>query len=102
MTHVETIDREDADSLYVTGKEIARRFGFGEKFGYRVLRRLARGVPNMRPYPQPDPMFDDRWFWPEVLQWHLDYHRVRAGASPRIAPDGQPRWEENFNALTSQ
>lgn len=87
---------ENGNGLYVSDRKIIRRWGYGEKLGYRILRRLDRGLPNFRAYPQPDPIFGRR-FWPEVLQWHLDYHRVRASADPRLAPTDQPRWTENFD-----
>jgi hypothetical protein len=93
-------DADGLDGLYVRDCEIIRRLGFGRKYGYRMLQRLDRGVPNMRSYPQKDAMFGDRRFWPAVMQWHLDYHRVRRQADePEVTT--QPRWEENFDAPTS-
>ena len=89
-------DAEATDGLYVRDCEIIRRLGFGRKYGYRLLHRLDRGVKGMRQYPQKDAMFGDRRFWPAVMQWHLDYHRVRRQAEHGAATI-QPRWEENLD-----
>lgn len=91
----EAPDQEVA-GLYVTDCEIARRLGFARKSGYEVIHRLDRGVAGMRQYPQKDVLFGKRRFWPAVLQWHLDYHRVRRQAE-EAAPI-QPGWQENFDA----
>ena len=89
-----------SDGLYVTEAELIRRLGYSEKRGRRLLKSLAKGIPQMRPYPQPDPLFCHRRFWPAVLQWHMDYHRVAGG--PPLAPTVQPRWQENFDAPTGK
>lgn len=91
------IDNEGGAGLYVTDAEIIRRLGFGLKRGYRLIKQLEQPNPARRPYPQPDALFCGRRFWPEVLQWHLDYHRVGA-VTPQLAPSDQPRWQENFDA----
>lgn len=92
---------EGAVGLYVTDAEIIRRLGFGLKRGYRIIKQLEQPNRARRPYPQPDPLFCNRRFWPEVWQWHLDYHRVGAG-TPQLAPSDQPRWQENFDAPTRE
>lgn len=98
----DTIDHtEDAAGLYVTDLEICRRLGFSEKVGRRIIGQLEQPNKSRRPYPQRDPMFCNRRFWPEVWQWHLDYHRVGA-VSPQLAPSDQPRWQENFDAPTRE
>lgn len=89
---------DDPSGLYVTDCEIARRLGFGRKYGYRLLHRLERGVPGMRAYPARDKLFGDRRYWPAVKQWHDDYHRVRTAADPRGLPSDQFRGEENLDA----
>jgi|ERR1043165_182416 hypothetical protein len=88
------------EGLYVTDAEIARRMGFGLKCGYRIIRQLERGVPGCRPYPQPDALFAGRRFWPEVLKWHMDYHRVSASAPGAAA--SKPMWQENFDGPSSR
>jgi hypothetical protein len=82
--------------LYVTDAEIIRRLGYSEKVGARIIRRLDRGIPTFRKYPQKDPLFADKRFWPEVLKWHLDYHRVSAPEAV-FGTKIQPMWQENFN-----
>jgi hypothetical protein len=96
---IETDDAVGHDGLYLRDCEIARKLGFGRKFGYRLLERLERGIPNMRAYPKRDKMFGDRRFWPAVLAWHMDYHRVSRAAE---AAGIQPAWEENFDAPASR
>jgi hypothetical protein len=90
---------EPDHGLYVTDAEIIRELGYGETTGRRILKILRRGVPGMRPYPQEDPLFPGKCFWPAVLQWHMDYHGVR---SAKTAPSVQPKWEENFDAPASR
>lgn len=87
--------------LYVTDAEIIRRLGFGLKKGYRIIHELDRPRPHRRRYPQPDPLFANRRFWPAVYQWHLDYHLTRAPAEPHHAPSEQPRWMEQLDAYTT-
>jgi len=93
---------EDNDfvGLYVTDCEIIRRLGYGEKRGYRILHVLDRGIPGFRSYPQKDKLFAGRRFWPDVLQWHMDYHRVRRPSEAGVTT--QPRWEENFDVPPSR
>jgi hypothetical protein len=86
---------ERDDGLYVSDIEIARRLGFCERTYAKILDRIARGVAGIRPYPQRDPIFCNRRFWPAVLQWHLDYHHVRTGKAASVAP--VPMWEEHFD-----
>jgi hypothetical protein len=99
MTDTETPDKGPPHAtLYITDAELIRRLGYSPKRGYRVLKSLDRGIPQMRRYPQPDPLFCNRRFWPAVLQWHMDYHHARAPIEPHGAPSVQPRWQENFDA----
>lgn len=93
---IEADQESEASGLYLPDCEIARRLGYGRSNGYKLLKRLDRGIPGMRGYPQPDPVFGRR-FWPAVLEWHLDYHRVRRTADEGAAPL-QPKWTENFDA----
>lgn len=83
--------------LYVTDAQIIRKWGFSLKTGYRIMHQLEQPNRARRPYPQRDPLFGNRRFLPEVVQWHLDYHRVGVG-TPQLAPSDQPRWQENFDA----
>jgi hypothetical protein len=85
---------EDADGLYLSDRQIIRRLGFGEKFGRRVLHELSKAHPGRARYPQKDPLFGNRRFWPAVLKWHMDYHRVMAEQHNVSTP----RWQENFDA----
>jgi len=94
MTDISQTSRPPNPSLYVTDAEIIRRWGMSLKRGYRVLKQLDRPNPGRRRFPQPDPLFCNRRYWPAVLQWHNDYHRVRTEAE---APSVQPMWQENFD-----
>jgi hypothetical protein len=85
---------ENADGLYLSDRQIIRRLGFGEKFGRRVLHELDKAHDGRARYPQKDPLFGNRRFWPAVLKWHMDYHRVLSGQHNV----GTPRWQENFDA----
>lgn len=98
---IDELEPDTGTGLYVTDAQIIKKLGFGLKTGYRILEQVQVPNPARRPYPQRDKMFGNRRFWPEVLQWHLDYHRVGAGV-PQLAPSDQPRWQENFDAPTRE
>jgi hypothetical protein len=86
---------ENVDALYLSDRQIIRRLGLGEKFGRRVLHELDKVHPGRARYPQKDPLFGNRRFWPAVLKWHMVYHRVMATEQHDICT---PRWQENFDA----
>lgn len=81
---------------FVTDAELIGRLNLPEKVGRRALAALDAGVPNTRPFPQPDPRFGDRRFYPAVREWFYDYYRVRLHAQdePTIPP-----WTEHFDDL---
>jgi hypothetical protein len=88
------VENDGADGLYLSDRQIIRRLGFAEKFGRRVLHELDKAHPGRARYPQKDPLFGNRRFWPAVLKWHMDYHRVMAEQHNVSTP----RWQENFDA----
>jgi hypothetical protein len=93
---IEDAGADESDGLYLSDRQIIRRLGFGEKFGRRVLHELDKAHPGRARYPQKDPLFGNRRFWPAVLKWHMDYHRVMATEQQHNV--STPRWQENFDA----
>lgn len=90
--------------LYVTDREIIRRLGFGKTRGYQILHELAVERPGRRHYPPKDRLFCGRRFWPAVLQWHMDYHAVRAAGSAEatIGSYDQPKIAQGQNPNESE
>lgn len=86
----------DADFDFVTDAELIRRLGLPEKVGRVALRELDKASKARRPFPQPDPLFGNRRFWPAVKQWLLDYKGVHLNSSNK-APLVPVAWEENFD-----
>ena len=78
LTYRQIPDEAPKDGLYLTDREIIRRLGFGKTRGYQILHELDVERPGRRRYPQREPMFCRRRFWPAVLQWHMDYHLGQA------------------------
>jgi hypothetical protein len=83
--------------MFVTDAELLRALHLPEKAGRRALAALDAGIPNVPKFPQPDPLFGGRRYWPAVQAWFVAYYDVRL-------PDGgnqvtiQPMWEEDFDA----
>lgn len=59
--------------VFVTDAEIIRRLGLGRDAGRRTLHMLAR----LKEFPQKDPLFGNRRFWPSVVQFLNRRHGVR-------------------------
>lgn len=77
---------------FVTDAELIRRLGLPEKVGRTALRELDKQSKARRQFPQPDPLFGNRRFWPAVKQWLLDYKSIRQPMSTMVP------WEENFES----
>lgn len=88
--------RDEADFDFVTDAELIRRLGLPEKVGRVALRELDKASKARRSFPQPDPLFGNRRFWPAVKEWLLDYKGVRRNTADKttLAPAS---WEENFD-----
>jgi hypothetical protein len=84
----------DSDCCFVTDAEIIRRLKLPEKVGRRVLRELDRHLPNRPRFPQKDPLFGDRRFWPAIAK----YFKVRYGVDGPQIVSTAPTWQENFDA----
>jgi hypothetical protein len=78
----------------VTDAEIIRRLKLPEKVGRRVLRELDKQLPNRARFPQKDPLFGDRRFWPAIEK----YLKVRYGVEGPQPVSTAPTWQENFDA----
>ena len=64
----ETLEREK-DKLYLTDAELIRRLGVPEK----VLRPMLPALESKFGFPQKQPLFGGRRYWPAVKMW-LDKH----------------------------
>lgn len=59
-----TIERE-RDKLYLTDAELIRRLGVPE----RIMRPMLPSLERKYGFPQKDPFFGGRRYWPAVKQW---------------------------------
>src|SRR5450755_2868639 len=82
----------DSECCFVTDAEIIRRLRLPEKVGRRVLRELDRHLPNRPRFPQKDPLFGDRRFWPAIAK----YFKMRYGVDGPQIVSTAPTWQENF------
>lgn len=64
----ETLEREK-DKLYLTDAELIRRLGVPEK----ILRPMLPTLETSFAFPQKQPLFGGRRYWPAVKAW-LDKH----------------------------
>ena len=85
--------QEDVGGLYVTDAEIIRRLNIPRKVGYRAIQELDVSKPGRPVFPQKDPLFGNRRFWPAVEK----YFRIRHGLEERPFM-AAPRWQEKPNA----
>jgi hypothetical protein len=98
LSYEQDPDEAPKKGLYVTDREIIRRLGFGKTRGYQILHELDVERPGRRRYPQKDPMFCRRRFWPAVLRWHMDYHLGHAASSETTGvPPDQPQAMQDQN-----
>lgn len=73
-----------------------------EKAGRRALAALDAGLPRMRRFPQPDPLFGNRRFVPAVREWLYDYYGVRLPAEGQSDLTIQPTWTEHFDVAQAE
>jgi hypothetical protein len=88
------IGADSGECCFVTDAEIIRRLKLPEKVGRRVLRELDRHLPNRPRFPQKDPLFGDRRFWPAIAK----YFKMRYGVDGPQIVSTAPTWQENFDA----
>lgn len=76
------------DSLFVTEAQCAERLGLStDQFKTALLAATKSG------FPMPDPLFENRRYWPAVRAW-LD-RRYGMGAEGSTPPglDGKENWD---------
>jgi len=93
----ETIESE-RDKLFVTDSELIRRLGVPEKVGRVALQDLDRFHPGRPQFPQKDPLFGGRRFWPAVEKYLMLRHGVTGTPSFMAAPQWQEKHDETFKA----
>ena len=86
--------------LYLTDAQIGRRLGLSAAATARVLAELDRQRWDRRKFPQPDPLFEGKRFWPAVEQWFLDYNGVRPPGTAARPADGPAKLEEDLGAYS--
>jgi len=95
-TDCEQPDSADAggmDGLYVTDAELIRRLNVPRKIGYRAIRDLEKQAPGRARFPQKDPLFGGRRFWPAVEKYFMLRHGLASQAFMAA-----PKWQEGNNA----
>lgn len=78
-----------SDILFVTEGQIAERLGLS-------LDALKTALPaaSKEGFPQPDPLFANRRYWPACLAWLDRRYGLRKSDGP-YAPDGVEDWKRN-------
>jgi hypothetical protein len=90
----ETLESE-RDKLFVTDAEIIRRLGVPEKIGRSAIQELEKFHPGRPRFPQKDPLFGDRRFWPAIEKYFMLRHGMTS--DPFIAAS---QWQEKLNATS--
>ena len=88
----ETIESEK-DKLVVTDTELIRRLGVPAKIGRAAIHDLDKHHPGRPKFPQKDPPFGNRRFWPAVEKYLMLRHGV---TDDPFMPAAQ--WQEKRNA----
>jgi hypothetical protein len=68
------------DGLFVTDAELLRRLGVPEKRGYQTLAILDENPKSG--FPQKDPLWADRRYYPAVVAYLDVYFQSKMGISP--------------------
>ncbi len=66
--------------LFVTDAELLRRLGVPEKLGYQALGMLDENPKSG--FPQKDPLWGGRRYWPAVRSYLDTYYQGKIGISP--------------------
>jgi hypothetical protein len=90
----ETLESE-RDKLFVTDAEIIRRLGVPEKIGRGAIQELEKSHPGRPRFPQKDPLFGGRRFWPAIEKFFMNRHGVTV--NPFMAA---PQWQEKDDATS--
>jgi hypothetical protein len=85
----------ERDKLFVTDAELIRRLGVPEKIGRAAIQDLEKLHPGRPKFPQKDPLFGGRRFWPAVEK----YLMIRHGMSGTPFTPA-PQWQEKRHATT--
>jgi hypothetical protein len=88
----ETLESERG-KLYVTDAELIRRLGVPDKNGRAAIQELEKIHPGRPPFPQRDPLFGGRRYWPAVEKYFMLRNGVMGDSF--IAA---PQWQEKRNA----
>lgn len=67
--------------LFVTDAELLRRLGVPEKKGYQALGMLDENHKS-NGFPQPDPLWGSRRYYPAVRAWLDQCYQGKLGAFP--------------------
>lgn len=78
-------DSDHDGPLYLSDAELVKRLGIGEKTGRVAFRELERA----RGFPQKDPLFADKRYWPAVKAFLDRRSGVSIGATS--TPDGMEK-----------
>ena len=68
------------ESLYVSADELVRLIGVDEETLGAAIRLLERNPKSG--FPQKDPLFGDKRYWPKVKAWFEEYNRANVAAPP--------------------
>jgi hypothetical protein len=90
----ETLESERG-KLYVTDAELIRRLGVPDKNGRAAIQELEKFHPGRPPFPQRDPLFGGRRYWPAVEKYFMVRNGVMGDSF--IAA---PQWQEKCNATS--
>src|ERR1700747_3666310 len=90
----QTLDSE-RDKLFVTDIELIRPLAVPKKTGRAAIKELDKFHPGRPRFPQKDPLFGGRRFWPAIEK----YFKLRHGVTD--VPFMQaPQWQEKRNATS--
>lgn len=78
----DTIEREKDIDLYVTDAQMIRKLNIPEKVIRPVIAMLDAQHEANR-FPQKDPLFGGRRYWPLVKAWFDEYNRLNMQAPPQ-------------------
>jgi len=70
MTPTDTIEQEapTRETLWITDAELIRRMGVPERTARQTMRELDKHYKTTG-FPQKDPKWGDRRYWPALKEW---------------------------------